>query len=159
MTMKKVVLTLLVAFIGTSVFAQMTIGKYLFAPQFEYNPTSKKITKTEKPEAEEVAAIEWKNMTHSFGTIDYNRPVTGVFEFVNTSDEPIIIKSAKGSCGCTGTTYPKTAILPGETAKITATYDAKNIGPFKKTVTVHTNIDKEKKGTVLDITGEVIWRL
>ncbi len=128
------------------------------APQFEYTAPTKIVPRTittEKPQS----IVEWKKTTHNFGVIDYQKPVTGEFEFVNTGDVPIIIKEAKGSCGCTGTNFSKDAILPGETALITATYNAEDIGPFKKTVTVYTSADTTKEGTVLHITGEVIWKL
>lgn len=162
--MKKVVLTLMITLMGLSLFAQNTPKRSLIAPQFEYHPNKKKVNRTvpakETTKTKKVgkSILTWKDKTQNLGQIDHNQPATGVFEFVNTGKQPIIIKDAKGSCGCTDTTFPKTAILPGETAQITATYDAKNIGPFKKTVTVYTNID-EGGGTILNITGEVIWRL
>lgn len=156
--MEKLVLTLVITLIGMNLMAQSVADRRVIAPQFEYHPTPKKTVRTLAIKEAVKPALKWKAMTHSFGKINYNQPVTAVFEFVNISDQVLMIKDAKGSCGCTGTTFPKTAILPGETAQITATYDAKNIGPFKQTVTVYTNVD-EDKGTVLDITGEVIWRL
>jgi len=128
------------------------------APQFEYTAPNKIVPRRTRPKAQE-PTIQWRKMTHNFGTINYQKPVTGTFEFVNTGNAPVVIKEAKGSCGCTGTDFPKDAIMPGETARITATYDAENIGPFKKTVTVYTSADTVKEGTVLHITGEVIWKL
>jgi len=127
-------------------------------PQFEYTPPAKVEIQTEIVETPK-STIEWEKMTHDFGAIDYQKPVTSTFEFVNTSSIPVTIKEAKGSCGCTATDFPKNAILPGKTAQISATYNAEDIGPFKKTVTVYTNADKDKEGTVLHITGEVIWKL
>lgn len=128
------------------------------APQFEYTAPDKVVPRTIHPQTPQ-SIVEWKKMTHNFGVVNYQKPVTGTFEFLNTGDVPVVIKEAKGSCGCTGTDFPKDAIMPGETARITATYDAENIGPFKKTVTVYTSADTEKEGTVLHITGEVIWKL
>jgi len=127
-------------------------------PQFEYTAPTEIVPRTTAPEKPQ-SIVKWKKLTHNFGLIDYQKPVTGEFEFVNTGDVPVVIKEAKGSCGCTGTDFSKDAILPGETARITATYNAEDIGPFKKTVTVYTSADTEKKGTVLHITGEVIWKL
>ncbi len=127
-------------------------------PQFEYTVPNKVVPRTIRPKTPQ-SAIKWEKVTHDFGIIDYQKPVTNVFEFVNTSDVSIVIKEAKGSCGCTATDFPKNAILPGETARITATYNAEDIGPFNKTVTVYTSADTSKEGTVLHITGEVIWKL
>ncbi len=151
--MKKTVLTFVWLSLSIGLFAQVAMADRMeIAPQFKYTkPAKKKIAPS---------VLKWDQQTHDFGQIDYQKPVTGVFELTNTSLEPIIIKDAKGSCGCTGTTFPKEAVLPGQTVMITATYDAKNIGTFNKTVTVLTSADdKDSKGTVLKITGEVIWRL
>jgi len=126
--------------------------------QFEYTAPQKITTQTADPETLQ-STIEWEKLSHDFGVIDYQKPVTGSFDFVNTTTVPVIVKDAKGSCGCTATDFPKHEILPGETARISATYDAENIGPFKKTVTVYTSADKDKEGTVLHFTGEVIWKL
>jgi len=128
------------------------------APQFEYTAPTKIVPRTIAPETSQ-SIVTWKKVTHDFGVINYQKPVIGEFEFVNTGNVPVVIKDAKGSCGCTDTDFPKDAIMSGETARITATYNAEDIGPFKKTVTVYTSADTAKEGTVLHITGEVIWKL
>lgn len=75
------------------------------------------------------------------------------FKFTNTGNEPLVIKGAKGSCGCTVPTYPKEPILPGESAEVKVRYDTKRVGPFTKTVTLTTNEDVEKR--ILRIKGKV----
>lgn len=75
------------------------------------------------------------------------------FKFVNTGDEPLVIKHAKGSCGCTVPTYPKEPILPGEAAEIKVRYATNRIGPFTKTITLTTNEESDTK--VLRIKGKV----
>ena len=50
-------------------------------------------------------------MTFQTTTIDYGKIEKGSdkvrkFAFTNTGNEPLVIKSAKGSCGCTVPTYP-----------------------------------------------------
>ena len=74
-----------------------------------------------------------------YGTIEQNSDPLRVFHFSNTGTEPLIIKHAKGSCGCTVPSYPKEPILPGEAAVIEVRYDTKRIGPFTKSVTLTTN--------------------
>ena len=75
------------------------------------------------------------------------------FRFSNTGDEPLVIKHAKGSCGCTVPTYPKEPILPGETAEIKVRYATNRIGPFTKTITLTTNEEADTK--VIRIKGKV----
>lgn len=52
--------------------------------------------------------------TVDYGTIEKGSDKVRIFKFTNTGTEPLIIKAAKGSCGCTVPTYPKEPIMPGE---------------------------------------------
>ena len=74
-----------------------------------------------------------------YGTIVQNSDPLRVFKFTNEGTEPLVIKHAKGSCGCTVPAYPKQPIAPGESATIEVRYDTKRIGPFQKTVELTTN--------------------
>ena len=65
------------------------------------------------------------------------------FKFTNTGTEPLIISNAKGSCGCTVPSWPKTPIKPGESAAIKVKYDSKRIGPINKSVTISSNASNE----------------
>ena len=91
-------------------------------------------------------------------TIDYGMIVQGAeplrkFHFTNTGSEPLIIKSAKGSCGCTVPTYPKEPIMPGQKGVIEVRYDTQRIGDFVKTVSLTSNATEEN--TTLTIKGKV----
>ena len=74
-----------------------------------------------------------------YGTIVQNSDPLRVFKFTNEGTEPLVIKHAKGSCGCTVPAYPKQPIAPGESATIEVRYDTKRIGAFQKTVELTTN--------------------
>ncbi len=101
------------------------------------------------------AVFGWAgNTTHNFGRIIQGKPVTAEFAFTNKGELPLVITQAKGSCGCTGVDYPKTAVLPGASGTIKATFNAVAAGGFNKLVTVESNAEG---GTViLLITGEVV---
>jgi Protein of unknown function (DUF1573) len=77
-----------------------------------------------------------------------------VYPFKNTGNEPLIISSARSSCGCLVTGYPKEPIMPNEWAMIDAVYDSKRTGPFTKTVTVWCN-DKNQETITLRVKGSV----
>ncbi|MDN5201876.1 DUF1573 domain-containing protein [Fulvivirgaceae bacterium BMA10] len=98
--------------------------------------------------------FNWESKEHDFGKIKHAVPVTAKFEFENTGSAPLVIQSAKGSCGCTVADYTKTAIKPGEKGFIKATYNAASLGAFNKTVTVTANT--EDGPVVLKIKGEVV---
>lgn len=74
--------------------------------------------------------------TFDFGKIKQNVPVTATFIVTNISDEPLIIDQANPSCGCTVSDYTKSPIAPGKTGYIKATYNAADLGPVNKQVTV-----------------------
>jgi hypothetical protein len=74
--------------------------------------------------------------TFDFGKIKQNVPVTATFIVTNISDEPLIIDQANPSCGCTVSDYTKSPIAPGKTGFIKATYNAADLGPVNKQVTV-----------------------
>ena len=97
--------------------------------------------------------VKWKTESVNLGEITQGKPVTIEFEFTNTSDAPVIVTNAQASCGCTVTDYPKEPILPGKSAKITATYNAAAKGVFTKNVTVYIQNEDPK---VLSFNGTVI---
>lgn len=104
------------------------------------------------------AAVSGPKMNFDVTTIDYGTIEKGgdpirKFKFTNTGNEPLIVKTAKGSCGCTVPTYPKEPIMPGESNVIEVRYDTQRVGMFTKTVTLTTNETSDTH--TLTIKGEV----
>ena len=104
------------------------------------------------------AKISFVEKSHDFGTIkEANGPVSYEFEFKNVGNEPLVILSARASCGCTRPEYPEKPIKPGEKGKIKITYNpAGRPGEFDRKIKIQTN-DKNRR-PVLKITGVVIPR-
>ncbi len=104
------------------------------------------------------AKINFVEKSHDFGTIkEANGPVSYEFEFKNVGNEPLVILSARASCGCTRPEYPEKPIKPGEKGKIKITYNpAGRPGEFDRKIKIQTN-DKNRR-PVLKITGVVIPR-
>ncbi|PWB23734.1 DUF1573 domain-containing protein [Flavobacterium sp. HTF] len=100
------------------------------------------------------STIVWKAETIDVGEIPQGTPKAIVYEFKNTGKTAVVITNVQGSCGCTATDYTKEPILPGKSAKVTATYNAANKGAFTKTVTVTTNAETTPK--ILTLKGTVI---
>ncbi|QGK72608.1 DUF1573 domain-containing protein [Flavobacterium sp. SLB02] len=103
---------------------------------------------------ETASTIVWKTETIDVGQIPQGTPKAIVYEFKNTGKTAVVITNVQGSCGCTATDYTKEPILPGKSAKVTATYNAANKGGFTKTVTVTTSAETTPK--VLTLKGTVI---
>ncbi len=89
-----------------------------------------------------------------YGNIAQNDNGLRTFKFTNRGRAPIVISKVKTTCGCTVPTYPKQAILPGETASIDIKYATNRVGSFSKTITVISNADEPQKK--LRIKGNVI---
>ncbi len=97
--------------------------------------------------------VKFKKETVDFGTTKFNKPVTVTFEFTNISKEPVLVESAKASCGCTVPDWTKEPILPGKSGKITATYSANSVG--KPTKTVYLKLKGVEQEKELILTGTV----
>lgn len=105
-------------------------------------------------QAAKASLVTWASDVHDFGDIQKGKPASFDFTFKNTTKQTVLITNVKASCGCTATNYTKTPIKPGETASITATYNAATPGAFSKSVTVTTNDTETPK--ILTIKGKVI---
>lgn len=98
--------------------------------------------------------MTFENEIHDFGKITQGEIVSYSFWFTNTGGSDLVISNAQGSCGCTIPDYPKTAIKPGEKAKVDVKFEsAGKSGLTKKTVTLVTNCSPSTK--VITITATV----
>jgi hypothetical protein len=102
----------------------------------------------EKPE------FKFNEEKHDFGKVPQGTPVTTVFTFTNTGQEPLILTEVKPTCGCTIADYTKTPVKNGEQGMIKITFNAAAAYPFNKTIVVTSNAKTPQKFLV--IVGEVI---
>lgn len=97
---------------------------------------------------------EFSKETIDFGKIKQNEPKTATFVVKNVGTTPLIIETATPTCGCTIGDYTKSPIAPGKEGWIKATYDAKAMGAFTKSMSVKfAGVDQPKNIT---FTGEVL---
>ena len=91
----------------------------------------------------------------NFGTVIKGKQVKLVFHVLNTGTKPLLIASARPSCGCTVADFTKSAIEPGKQGEITASFDSNHgmSGQVRKTITVVTNTSPVHN--TLIFTGEV----
>lgn len=100
------------------------------------------------------AQIEFNKDTHDYGNVKNGGNGKCSFTFTNTGTEPLIIQTAKGSCGCTVPEWPKEPIAPGAKGTIRVKYDTNRPGPINKNVTITSNAINEPN-KVIRIKGEV----
>jgi hypothetical protein len=99
------------------------------------------------------AVAKFDKTVYEFGELQQGVPQTATFTLSNEGKEPLIISSAKASCGCTNLKYEKDPILPGKSTAISVTYNAAAQGNFIKTITVNTNASDQP--VILSIKGIV----
>lgn len=107
-------------------------------------------TATETP----VESLTLKENEFDFGKIPQGKPVTHIFEFINTGDQPFALENVVASCGCTTPEWNKDTVAAGATAVIKVGYNAANEGPFTKQVNITYNGNQTKQ---IIIKGEV-WK-
>ena len=99
------------------------------------------------------STIEFSELNHDFGKISFTGDtLVANFWFKNKGTSTLEISSAKGSCGCTVASYPKTTVA-NSGGSITVKYFNANPGYINKSVTVTTN-DPNNPVVVLRIKGE-----
>jgi len=98
--------------------------------------------------------FSWNETTHDFGNIEKGTPAPVTFTVTNNGTAPLIISTARSSCGCTVAEYTKEPIKPNETGIVKATYNAAKPGSFTKSVTV--TFDGVPSSEVLRIKGIVV---
>lgn len=88
------------------------------------------------------------------GEVEFLQPKKVVFGFTNKGNQPLLITSAKASCGCIDVSFPKTAIPAGKGGEISLVYDANILGTFYKEIEVLTNASESP--VYLTIQGTVV---
>ncbi|MCB0382783.1 MAG: DUF1573 domain-containing protein [Psychroserpens sp.] len=106
--------------------------------------------------SEDIGIFHFEEEVIDYGTIAQNSDGVRTFQFTNRGRAPIVISKVKTTCGCTIPTYPKQAILPGESATIDIKYATNRVGTFSKSITIFSNADNSQKK--LRIKGNVIAR-
>ncbi len=100
------------------------------------------------------SAMFFTAISHDFGVIEAGEKVSHLFTFTNRSEEPLIISSVNGSCGCTVPEWSKEPVLPGSEGQIEVFFNSKGkVGQQTKTVTIDTNLDSQP--IVLTIKAEI----
>ena len=117
---------------------------FIFAA-FSMVATAQTDTPTQKEKTEQAAPAEGgpvmslESNTVDYGTMKQHGEPLRTVSFTNTGTEPLVIKNARGSCGCTVPTWPKEPIMPGATADIEIRYATNRLGKINKTVKITTN--------------------
>ena len=108
----------------------------------------------EKTDPTKAAVIEFEKPSFKFPRVKAGTIVTNAFKFRNTGKNPLIIKDAVASCGCTVAEFPKEPIAPGEGGTILAKFNTEGKNSMQiKYISVYANTIPNE--TRLEMEGEV----
>ena len=116
------------------------------------NPATQTVNQEAVPTGP-TTSIAFEHTDFDFGTVDDGEKVKHTYKFKNTGNEPLIISSAKGSCGCTVPKWPSEPIPPGGEGQIDVEFDSKG-KPGKQTKRVTVTANTVPAQTFLNITGK-----
>ncbi len=113
------------------------------------------ITANGQTDSSKVAKIEFEEMTHDFGTAQEGAVIKHKYKFTNTGKVPLMIGSARSTCGCTIPKWPREPIAPGESGEIAVRFNTDG-KPNKQTKIITLNANTLPAMTKLYIKGNVI---
>ncbi|MDP4820069.1 MAG: DUF1573 domain-containing protein, partial [Saprospiraceae bacterium] len=100
--MKKVMWTLALLFsVSVLSFGQAASQKAEGSKMTKQQVDATKIQQVSPEVAQVKQPVSFQETTVDYGTLEQGGDPYRVFTFTNNSDQPLIIKSARGSCGCT----------------------------------------------------------
>jgi len=98
------------------------------------------------------APLKFIQSVQKFGKIDEGTKVELEYNFVNNSDEPIIINDFKVNCTCTIVNFSKSPIKPNEKSVVSVSFDSEGkIGYQERKIELLTN-----KGTAIIVFKGVV---
>ena len=98
--------------------------------------------------------ITFEKTEIDYGSVALGSDGVKYFKFKNTGNQPLVIKNARATCGCTVPRWSTEAIQPGKTGTIEVKYDTNRAGIFAKNVFVETNENQPQH--TLTIKGIVV---
>ncbi len=101
-----------------------------------------------------IAKFEFDEKIKTFNDINEGEKVEVEYKFRNVGKSPLLITSAKSTCGCTVPEFPKEPIAPGDSSSIKVKFDSENRPGFQtKPITILANTFPNK--TELTLEGQV----
>ena len=83
--------------------------------------------------------ISFDKNEYDLGDILWKKPTTVTFTVINKGNKPLVINNVDVSCGCLNPTWTKKPIPPKGFGTVSATFDAKMLGHFQKSIGVYSN--------------------
>lgn len=92
------------------------------------------------------------SLQHDFGDVKLGTTSRSRFN-IKSQAAAVVILSAATNCECTKATYPKKPLRRGEEGEIEVSFEARETGYFRKTITVRYNADGRERTLRLTVSG------
>ena len=93
------------------------------------------------------------------GEMLYRTPATYVVEFRNNTGQAVEIKDVDTGCGCTTADFTRDRLMPNAVAKVSLTFDAKQLGHFSRVVRVFTQDNRGGKPAEVVVSGVIVSKI
>jgi len=88
------------------------------------------------------AKIDVDKKTYKFPKTKEGIQLSHTYKITNKGDKPLIINDYKVACSCTKLEFPKTPIMPNQTAELIVSFDTKGkIGWQDRIITIYSNAE------------------
>ena len=107
------------------------------------------------------AVIYVKEQSINAGSVKQNTELTRDFYFFNKGEEPLLLSKVRTNCNCTVASYPKTPVMPGDSAKVILNLSTEQIGEFHKLAALYSNAINDYDSTINSsrILVKVRWKV
>ncbi|MEI7801188.1 MAG: DUF1573 domain-containing protein [Bacteroidota bacterium] len=102
-----------------------------------------------------LTTIEFPEEIFNFGNIHEGDKVKHDFRFINTGKNPLVIRGAKASCGCTIPSFNKEPIMPGKEGVISVLFNSLGKGG-EQHKSIHVTANTIPNYTIIEITANVL---
>ena len=135
----------------------MSISLFLFSCDVRnYRNKNKGVETQGDVQFKDSTTVQVTDSLYNFGSVKDGENVAHNFTFKNTGTHPLIIETARPSCGCTIAEKPEKPVLAGESGIIRVVFNSSGrVGNAQKQITVISNAYPsfpllELKGTVIN---------
>lgn len=101
--------------------------------------------------------LQVRNTVVDLGQVQFMQPVTATFDVKNVSAAPIEISSMYSGCNCTQVGFPIGTLPAGADFKVSATYDAKQLGHFQRDVAIY--VKDQTEPVYVTVKGNVVTKV
>ena len=132
----------------------MALGNPVLSPKVKELYLNLIMGKGKTISRETLTTVSVNVTTMDLGHFPMSEKQESSFVLTNTGSNLLVIQDIITSCGCTKVEYSKEPARPGVTCEVKVSYEAEELGHFKKTITIYCNVAKSPLRLTLEGNAE-----